>query len=49
MTSKSGPQVAATVNPAGEPNVRITQPKPDTYTRDAFMRDLRTVAKKKPS
>jgi hypothetical protein len=50
MTTTSSPPVSNTVNPAGEPKVRITEPELsyEPGTRDGFFSDLRKVAKKTP-
>jgi hypothetical protein len=48
MTRTNRPPVADTVNPAGEPKVRIAQHDDARYTRSDFMRDLGKASKKQP-
>lgn len=46
--TRSDPPISTTVNPAGAPTVRITQPQPaQPYTRETFHRDLKKVAGKR--
>lgn len=48
MTMSSKQTISETVNPAGEPKVHITHPKPaEPYTRNTFMRDLKKVTRSK--